>query len=199
MMAACWVASFVAPGVSVFTDLQVEAFVRKIAVAGRMVTEIVRLDGGRAVDVFFAGEAEILVVEGADVFVQRTATRCKKLLIADMESTIIEQEMLDELAAKIGIGEQVASITRRAMNGELDFEAALRERVGLLKGQPESLLHEVAACMTLSAGAQDLVLAMKRVGGRAWLVSGGFTFFIKKIAEQVGFDRFFGNELIVDA
>ena len=133
-----------------------------------------------------------------DLITQPAPTRRKKLLIADMESTIIEQEMLDELAAKIGIGEKVADITRRAMNGELDFEAALRERVGLLKGQPESLLHEVAAYMTLSGGARDLVAAMKRAGGKTWLVSGGFIFFIKKIAEQVGFDRFFGNELIVE-
>ena len=112
-----------------------------------------------------------------------------------MELTIIEQEMLDELAARIGIGEKTAEITRLAMNGELDFAAALKERVMLLKGQPASLLDEVAAKMTLTPGAQALLEAMKRAGGKAWLVSGGFTFFVKKIAEQVGFDAFYCNDL----
>jgi len=202
MTSAQWVATFVAPTGVVLSDSQVEVFVQEIAASHGKVENIALLDQGRAVDVFFLNEPKGIPqdksCEGGDLFIQPVATRRKKLLIADMESTIIEQEMLDELAAKIGIGAKVADITRRAMNGELDFAAALTERVGLLKGQPESLLDEVAAYMTFSAGAQELVSAMKRAGGKAWLVSGGFTFFIKKIAEHLGFDRFFGNELVIE-
>ena len=198
MTQSLWVATLVAPTGAVLSEQQVHSVVEEIAVSHGKVENIVRLGDGCAADVFFVGEVKIESSNDFDLFIQPVATRCKKILVADMESTIIEQEMLDELAARIGIGEKVADITRRAMNGELDFNAALTERVGLLKGQPESLLFETASLMTFSPGAQDLVAVMKRAGGKAWLVSGGFTFFIKKIAEQAGFDRFYGNELIVE-
>jgi phosphoserine phosphatase len=132
-----------------------------------------------------------------DVLVQPVHSRRKKLLLADMESTIIEQEMLDELADMIGQRATVAAITRRAMNGELDFAAALRERVALLKGQPERLLIDAAKKITLMSGAAALVQAMKAQGAQCWLVSGGFTCFAAEVAQKLGFDRFFANELLV--
>jgi phosphoserine phosphatase len=165
------------------------------------------LEKNKIVDLFFTGTAakeiqkhlcEKFRDQPVDIIVQPAANRRKKLLVADLESTIIQQEMLDELAAKIGIGEKVASITRRAMNGELDFAAALRERVHLLKGQPVSLLEEAARGITLMPGAEALLKTMKANGARAYLVTGGFTFFAKPIAERLGFDRVFANELILD-
>ncbi|HEU0117173.1 MAG TPA: phosphoserine phosphatase SerB, partial [Alphaproteobacteria bacterium] len=132
-----------------------------------------------------------------DVIVQTAATRAKKVLVADMESTVIEQEMLDELAEMIGVGEKVALITRRAMNGEFDFVSALRERVALLKGKPQSLLDEAAKRITFMPGAAELVSTMKKQGALCWLVSGGFNCFVKPVAEKLGFDAFYANELII--
>jgi phosphoserine phosphatase len=194
------VATLVAPAHQTLRDMQVqvEELKQQILATGGKIEKIDEKDGLRAADIFFAGGSVDANNLPFDVIVQPAATRRKKILVADMESTIIAEEMLDELAAHIGVGEEVADITRRAMNGELDFAAALTERVSLLKGQPERLLDEVAARMTLTPGAQDLVDAMKRAGGKAWLVSGGFTFFVKKIAEQVGFDGYFCNDLKVE-
>ena len=133
-----------------------------------------------------------------DVIIQPVGVRRKKLLVADMESTIIQQEMLDELASVIGVGARVADITRRAMNGELDFTAALNERVALLKGYPATLLDDVAKRVTLMPGAQALLTAMKRNGAKAWLVSGGFTYFAEPVAKKLGFDRVYANQLVVE-
>ena len=133
-----------------------------------------------------------------DVFVQPVNLRRKRLLVADMESTIIEQEMLDEMAELIGCRDRVADITRRAMNGELDFGQALRERVCLFRGQPQAILEQVAGHMTLMSGADKLVATMKRNGAQCWLVSGGFTFFADRIGQQLGFDRVCANKLIIE-
>jgi phosphoserine phosphatase len=132
-----------------------------------------------------------------DFIVQLAETRRKNLLLADMESTIIEQEMLDELAEKIGQRPKVTEITRRAMNGELDFAAALRARVALLKGQPESILNEVAESISFMPGAQALLATIKKHGAQAWLISGGFTRFAEPVARQLGFDQSFANSLII--
>jgi phosphoserine phosphatase len=140
---------------------------------------------------------QILADHRADCIVQPAAGRQKKLLIADMESTIIEQEMLDELAETIGLRDKVAAITARAMNGELDFGAALKERVGLLRGLPATVLDDVAQRITLMPGADALLAVMKGKGATAWLVSGGFTCFAKPVAERLGFDRVFANELVI--
>jgi phosphoserine phosphatase len=145
----------------------------------------------------YAPFAKAIADQPFDILIQPAASRRKKLLLADMESTIIEQEMLDELADIIGQRDKVASITRRAMNGELDFASALRERVALLKGQPASILNDAAARITLMPGAAELLTVMKAQGATCWLVSGGFTCFVKPVAERLGFDRFFANELIV--
>jgi phosphoserine phosphatase len=123
--------------------------------------------------------------------------RKKQFLIADMDSTMIEQECIDELAAEAGVGDHVAGITARAMNGELDFEAAIDERVGLLAGLPVDVIDKVLADrITLARGGKTLVSTMKANGGYTALVSGGFTQFTRRIAELLGFDEHRANTLI---
>jgi phosphoserine phosphatase len=128
------------------------------------------------------------------------ATRRKQLLVADMESTIIEQECLDELAARVGLRERIGDITARAMRGELDFAAALRERVALLKGLDAGILEDIyASRVSLMPGAATLVATMRRHGAHCALVSGGFSFFSERIATRLHFDSQQANTLeIVD-
>jgi len=134
---------------------------------------------------------------GLDLVVQRSEGRRKRLLLADMDSTMIGQECVDELAAMAGIGAKVAAITARAMNGELDFEAALTERVALLRGLPEAVIGQVLAeRITYTPGGRDLVATMKANGGHAALVSGGFTAFTGAVAEALGFDEHRANRLL---
>jgi phosphoserine phosphatase len=122
--------------------------------------------------------------------------RRKKLLVADMESTIIEQECLDELAEDVGLRARISDITARAMRGEIDFEAAVKERVGLLRGLEASALDKLYSDrITIASGAQALVRTMKEHGAWCALVSGGFTFFTERIAERLGFDTHQANIL----
>ena len=131
-----------------------------------------------------------------DLIVQATEGRKKRLLLADMDSTMIQQECIDELADEAGVGAHVAGITARAMNGELDFEAALRERVGLLKGLPEAVIERVYQDrITFRPGGKALLATMKAHGGYAALVSGGFTAFTARVAEALGFDENRANTL----
>lgn len=137
---------------------------------------------------------------GVDLVIQAAAGRRKQLLIADMDSTMIQQECIDELADEAGVGAHVAGITARAMNGELDFEEALRERVGLLKGLPEAVIATVIRDrITLMPGGKTLVATMKANGGTAALVSGGFTAFTAAIAAVLGFDENRANTLEIEA
>ncbi|WP_137157912.1 phosphoserine phosphatase SerB [Rhizobium sp. FKL33] len=137
--------------------------------------------------------------ETIDVVVQDYETRRKRLLIADMDSTMIGQECIDELAAEVGLKDLVAAITARAMNGEIAFEPALRERVALLKGLPLSVVDEVIAKrITLTPGGIELVRTMKAKGHYTALVSGGFTVFTGPIAEQIGFHENRANILLHD-
>ena len=137
---------------------------------------------------------------GVDLAIQAAAGRRKQLLIADMDSTMIQQECIDELADEAGVGAHVAGITARAMNGELDFEEALRERVGLLKGLPEAVIATVIRDrITLMPGGKTLVATMKANGGTAALVSGGFTAFTAAIAAVLGFDENRANTLQIEA
>lgn len=122
--------------------------------------------------------------------------RRNRLLVADMESTIIEQECLDELADFVGLRERISEITARAMRGELDFEAAIKERVGLLAGLDVSALEEVyEKRVTLMPGAEALIRTMKKNGATCALVSGGFHFFATRIKERLGFDACRANRL----
>ncbi|WP_426235694.1 phosphoserine phosphatase SerB [Pararhizobium sp. DWP1-1-3] len=132
-----------------------------------------------------------------DVIVQNAETRRKKLLIADMDSTMIGQECIDELAAEVGLKDKVAAITARAMNGEIAFEPALTERVALLKGLPLSVVGEVIEKrITLTPGGLELVATMKAKGYYTALVSGGFTVFTGPIAARLGFDENRANILL---
>jgi phosphoserine phosphatase len=134
-----------------------------------------------------------------DINVVATAHRRKKLLVADMDSTIINVECLDELADMAGLKPQIAAITERAMRGELEFEAALRERVGMLKGLPISALERTyAERVRLNPGAKNLLATMRANGAHTMLVSGGFGFFTAKVAEAAGFHVERGNTLLDD-
>jgi phosphoserine phosphatase len=134
-----------------------------------------------------------------DMVVQKAGGRRKRLLIADMDSTMIRQECIDELADEAGVGARVADITARAMNGELDFEGALRERVGLLKGLPEGVIAQVLRDrITLMPGGKALLATMKANGAYAALVSGGFTAFTSAVAALLGFDENRANTLHIE-
>lgn len=136
---------------------------------------------------------------GVDLVVQNAEGRRKQMLLADMDSTMIGQECIDELADMAGVGPRVAEITARAMNGELDFEGALIERVGLLKGLPESVIGQVLAeRITFTPGGRELIATMKANGGYAALVSGGFTAFTAAVAAELGFDENRANTLLTE-
>jgi phosphoserine phosphatase len=166
---------------------------------------------GVAADIFFSApvsEAQAFTkkvraaVAGAcvDVVVQAAVGRRKKLLLTDMDSTMIGQECIDELADYVGLKPQVAAITERAMRGEIDFAPALRARVALLKGLPAAVVDEVIKDrIRLTRGAPTLVATMRWNGAYACLVTGGFTLFTERIAAMLGFDESRANRLVVDA
>jgi phosphoserine phosphatase len=146
-----------------------------------------------------AGRAALARDFGAiDVIAQPIAGRRKRLLVADLESTIIANEMLDELADYVGLRAEIAEITRRAMNDEIDFVDALRQRVALLGGLPESALDEAADRIRLVPGARAVVATMRAHGAYTVLVSGGFTRYTSRIRAALGFDHDLGNELIIE-
>ncbi|WP_170479377.1 phosphoserine phosphatase SerB [Ruegeria arenilitoris] len=142
--------------------------------------------------------AELQAME-VDLIVQPVETRRKKMLLADMDSTMIQQECIDELADEAGVGERVKDITARAMNGELDFEGALVERVGLLKGLDEGVISKVLnERIKLMPGGRELLNTMRTNGAYAVLVSGGFTAFTERVAEMLGFDENRANTLLAE-
>lgn len=152
------------------------------------------LEEGTAADLFLrspvldAALPARLATARIDSILQPAADREKKLLISDMDSTMINQECIDELAGFVGLKDHVAAITERAMNGELDFKAALRERVALLKDLPEETLQQAYdKHITLMSGARTLVQTMRTRGAYCLLVSGGFTFFTARVAAALGF------------
>ena len=168
------------------------------------VVEIDWLSQDYAFDLPFLGEPEAVLAaaraaaEGAsaDINVVPAANRRKKLLISDMESTIIDCECIDELADFAGIRDKIAPITERTMRGEIDFKQALRERVALLKGLPASTLEQVyRERVHLNPGARELVATMKAHGAHTMLVSGGFGFFTERMARACGFDTWQANTL----
>lgn len=136
--------------------------------------------------------------KGWDIIIQPPVQRRKKLLLADMDSTIVTTETLDDLAAKLGIADKIAPITARAMAGELDFISALNERVALLGGVPLRLLDEIMAEMQLSSGALTLIKTMRHFGTTCVLVSGGFTQVTGEIMRRCGFSAHHGNELEIN-
>ena len=132
-----------------------------------------------------------------DLVAQPRSGRRRRLLVADMESTIIENEMLDELAEILRLGPSVAELTRRAMNGEIDFAGALRKRVALLKGSSDTVLDQARARIRINPGAAELVATMRAEGAYAALVSGGFRSFTGPVRAALGFDLDVANELLV--
>jgi phosphoserine phosphatase len=143
-----------------------------------------------------AREALAGIAAGVDLVVQGEAGRRKKLLVADMDSTMIAVECIDELADYAGLKDQVAAVTERAMRGELEFEGALRERVALLKGLAEEVLDRChSERVTITPGAEALVRTMRRDGAYCLLVSGGFSRFADKVAETIGFHQAISNSL----
>jgi phosphoserine phosphatase len=165
------------------------------------------LEEARAVDLYYPQAPDALLRSmlqqtcsnlGVDHIIQPSEGREKKLLISDMDSTMIEQECIDELADCMGLRAHVSAITERAMRGELDFKTALRERVALLKGLDErELEHVFATRITLMPGAKTLLSTMKTRGAHCVLVSGGFTFFTARVARALGFDADEANVLEV--
>jgi phosphoserine phosphatase len=174
------------------------------------------LDPGIAADIPFTGSDEhtqandrhaltdraraALAGVAVDVVLQPTSGRRKQLFLADMDSTMIGQECIDELADYVGVKPQVAAITERAMRGEIEFAPALRQRVALLKGLPASVVDEVIAKrITLTPGARTLVATLRKNGVYTCLVTGGFTLFTQRIAAMIGFHENHANALILDA
>ncbi len=151
---------------------------------------------GLAPDQADAAARAALAGQAVDVIATAATGRRKRLLIADMDSTIVTTETLDELAGQAGIKDRIAAITKRAMNGELDFEAALRERVGMLKGLSTEAMDRTWAETELMPGARELVATMRANGARCALVSGGFTFFTGRVAALVGFHEHHSNTLL---
>lgn len=196
-------------------------FVATLIAAGKLTDEVVReaidrldatghdvgaphwLDVGDAADIVFQGSlvsarAELAKMDhgSLDIIVQPQGDRTKKLIIADMDSTMITVECIDELADYAGLKSEIAAITERAMRGELDFRAALIERVGLLAGMPEATLVECRMeRVKLTRGARTLVQTMKAHGAWSVLVSGGFMPFAGPVGEAIGFDKVLANEL----
>lgn len=157
----------------------------------------ITLPQGLSAEDAHAALAATLSGEAIDFAIQDNATRRKKILIADMDSTMIEQECIDELADEIGVKDRVADITARSMNGEIAFEPALRERVALLAGLDASVIDRIIDTrLTLTSGGKTLVATMKAHGGYAALVSGGFDVFTSRIAAKLGFDENRANHLI---
>ena len=162
------------------------------------------IDEGVAADIAFAdapdaARAALGDLVSTDVVVQPNVGRRKKLLIADMDSTMITVECIDELADYAGIKDQVSAVTEAAMRGELDFEGALDARVALLAGLSEDVIEQcLAERVTIMPGAKALVRTMRAQGATAILVSGGFTRFAEPVAREIGFDRAVANRLLID-
>jgi phosphoserine phosphatase len=184
-----------------------EAILDRAAQALRGVERRRWLDEDVAADLIFTGElkskraalGESLARESIDVIVQPLAYRRKRLLVADMDSTLIGQECVDELAAVAGVGDQVASITERAMRGEVAFAPALRERVAMLAGLPESVIGDVLRDrIALNPGARTLAKTMRASGARVVIVSGGFRQFTSAIRERIGADEDRANTLMIE-
>jgi phosphoserine phosphatase len=187
---------------------------RGIATLGADIIARVRQTiGGGAADVLSPGEAvDITCLEppdlqqvraalggkAIDAVATKTEGRRKRLLVADMDSTIVTAETLDELAAHAGVKEQVAAITRRSMNGEIDFVDALRQRVAMLQGLTHDALEATWRSVQIMPGARELVATMRAHGATTVLVSGGFTYFTSRVADLLGFDIHHANTLLDD-
>lgn len=196
--------TLVAPDGAPLTDRRIAAAARALEAAGAGLGTWHWLAPDRAGDLPFTGLAPEAAHRAAaatladlpvDFHAQPAANRRKRLLLSDMDSTILTNETLDELADFAGMKDRIAAITARSMAGEIDFAAALIERVAMLADLPEDALGKTAAGMTYSPGAMTLVRTMRRHGAFTALVSGGFRYFTGLVAREVGFDLDLANEL----
>ncbi len=174
----------------------------RLAGAGVTLLSQTMVEPGKAADLHFTGDAIAArrsleeAIPDIDVIVQTTAHRRRRLIIADMDSTMITVECIDELADYAGIKAEIAAVTEAAMRGELDFEGALRSRVALLQGLPESAIEQcLAERVKIMPGARELVRTVRANDGYAVLVSGGFTRFADPVGAEIGFDRVIANQL----
>jgi len=199
------VLTLIAPAADLLTEDRLVAVRQYLRSLGGCVGAADWLSPGRVCDLIVGGlapeqadSAARHALDGApiDVVAQPVEGRRKLLLVADMDSTMVEGETLDELADFAGIKDQIAAITARAMNGEIGFEAALKERIGLLNGLPVSALDETWGRIQYMGGARTLVQTMKAHGAYAVLVSGGFKFFTSRVRQECGFDVDLANEFI---
>ena len=182
----------------------ISAATDRLAAAGCAPASSGWIDEGKAADLWFAMDPVAARgalegrFDGVDVIVQAAEGRAKALLVADMDSTMITVECIDELADYAGIKAEVAAVTERAMRGELDFEAALDARVALLAGLDEAVIERcLAERVTIMRGARALVRTMRARGALTVLVSGGFTRFAEPVAAEIGFDRAIANRLAI--
>tara|TARA_B100000686_G_scaffold346537_1_gene433436 strand:+ start:3601 stop:4464 length:864 start_codon:yes stop_codon:yes gene_type:complete len=168
------------------------------------ISDVRRSDDGRALCILTPQTAKSVnqSLEGfdfdGDILVLKGARSAPQLLICDMDSTIVESETLDDLAASFDLQDQVAAITERAMRGEMDFHTALNARVEMLKGLEEQAILDLLPKIKVSKGAEQLVRAAKKAGAQCLLVSGGFTHVTGFIAERLGFDAHYGNRFIIE-
>jgi phosphoserine phosphatase len=176
-------------------DVATQAARETLRAGGASVGATDWLAPGLACELPFEGPASQVLLPGVDAVALPAANRRKKLLVADMESTMIENEMLDELADFLGLRDRISAITARAMNGEIGFEGALQERVGLLKGLAVGKLDEAATRIRYMPGGATLLATMKKHGARSALVSGGFTHFTDLVRRKLGFDLAAANRL----
>jgi len=192
------------PGCDVLDDSTISTVRMALKLRGIQIHPPVWLSEGEALDIFFDHDtlddihiavSNALQNASIDVIVQKSDRRRKKLLVADMDSTIVQGETLDELAEFAGLKEAITAITGRAMRGELDFTEALYSRVQMLKGLDESFLAKTMSAVKLSPGAPSLIKTMRANGAVTALISGGFSYFTDRIREQVGFHTSLGNQL----
>lgn len=142
---------------------------------------------------------ELSAAHGVDLVVQPSQNQATPRLVCfDMDSTLIKAEVIDELARRHGVGQEVAEVTERAMRGELDFKASFRERMSKLEGLEESVLASIAAELPLMDGVERLMVNLKRSGYRTVILSGGFTYFARYLQERLGFDEIHANELVIE-
>ena len=199
------VATFVAGPTSQLNDAMATYAARA---AGLGAAGVVWLEPGVAADIFFHHDTDLRLItehlrgalaqEAVDAIVQPVTCRRKMLLVADMDSTMIAQECIDELADCRGLRAQISTLTEQAMRGEVDFEAALRARVALLAGVTRDEIAAVIARLTPTPGARVLVATMRAHGAWTALVSGGFTPFTDAVAQQLGFDETRANQLVFE-
>lgn len=183
------------PARSALDEATVQAALETLRAGGAAVGSVDWLAKGIACDIPFDGPAVPIALPEVDAVVVPAVGRRKKLLVADMESTMIENEMLDELGDFLGLREKISAITARSMNGEIDFPTALAERVLLLKGLPTAKLAEAASRIRYTPGAATLVATMRGSGAYCALVSGGFTFYTAMVRARLGFDTDQANRL----